>query len=63
MDSVLNAKRRDISEEIVHQNKRKKEPAAPFTPRNMMGKDAHTHIQVSVALMDEDEKEALFKAA
>jgi len=29
----------------------------------MKGKDAHTHIKALVALMDEDEKEALFKAA
>jgi len=31
--------------------------------KEMKGKDAHTHIKALVALMDEDEKEALFKAA
>jgi len=42
---------------------KKKAPPASFSPRKMKGKDAHTHIKALVALMDEDEKEALFKAA
>jgi len=42
---------------------KKKAPAASFSPRKMKGKDTHTHIKALVALMDEDEKEALFKAA
>jgi len=42
---------------------KKKAPAASFTPRNMKGKDAHTHIKALVAFIDEEEKEALFKAA
>jgi len=42
---------------------KKKAPVASFSPRKMKGKDAHTHIKALVALMDEDEKEALFKAA
>jgi len=62
MDYVLNARRRDISEETVHKDK-KKAPVASFSPRKMKGKDTHTHIKALVALMDEDEKEALFKAA
>jgi len=42
---------------------KKKAPVASFSLRKMKGKDAHTHIKALVALMDEDEKEALFKAA
>jgi len=41
----------------------KKAPTASFSPRKMKGKDAHTHIKALVALIDEDEKEALLKAA
>ena len=53
MDYVLNARRRDISEETVHKDK-KKAPVASFSPRKMKGKDTHTHIKALVALMDED---------
>jgi len=42
---------------------KKKAPVAYFSLRKMNGKDTHTHIKALVALMDEDEKEALFKAA
>jgi len=42
---------------------KKKLPTTSFSWRKMKGKNAHTHIKALVALMDEDEKEALFKAA
>jgi len=42
---------------------KKKAPTTSFSPKKMKGKDAHTHIKALVALMDKDEKEALFKAA
>jgi len=61
MDYVLNVRRRDISEEIVHPKKTRRRHQ--LLPSHRERRRAKTHIKALVALIDEDEKEALFKAA
>jgi len=57
------AKKGHLGRDCPPEEDKKKAPTASFSLRKMKGKDAHTHIKALVALMDEDEKEALFKAA
>ena len=56
-------KKEHLGRDCPPKEDKKKAPNASFSPRKMKGKDAHTHIKALVALMDKDEKEALFKAA
>jgi len=56
-------KKGHLRRDCLPDQEKKKAPTTSFSLRKMKGKDAHTHIKALVALMDEDEKEALFKAA
>jgi len=56
-------KKGHLGRDCLPEEDKKKAPVASFSPKKMKGKDAHTHIKALVGLMDEDEKEALFKAA
>ena len=56
-------KKGHLGRDCLPDEEKKKALTTSFSPRKMKGKDAHTHIKALVALMDKDEKEALFKAA
>jgi len=56
-------KKEHLGRDCLPDEEKKKVPTTSFSLRKMKGKDAHTHIKALVALMDKDEKEALFKAA
>jgi len=56
-------KKAHLRRDCPPEDDKKKAPVASFSPKKIKDKDTHTHIKALVALMDEDENEALFKAA